>query len=61
MSFLDNVPLASVLTVGAAILATIAYLNGDLTVFEALGAFGITTVGAGQVGQARNGAGRGVK
>lgn len=61
MTLLDKVPLATVLAIGGAALAFIAYLNGDLTVFEALGVFGLNTLGAGQLGQARNGAGRGVK
>jgi hypothetical protein len=60
-SFLDNVPLATVLSIIGSALATIAYFNGDLTIFEALAAWGVVNVGAGQLGVARNGSGRGTK
>lgn len=61
MSLFDKIPLATVMTIGAGIVALIAYLNGDLSVTEALAAWGIVGIGAGQVGEARNGAGRGLK
>lgn len=59
--FLDNIPAATITHIGGIVIATIAYLNGDLSVFQALAAVGIVGVGAGQLGVARNGAGRGVK
>jgi len=61
VSVLDNLPLATLLTLGAAALAFVAYLNNDLTVFEALAAFGITTGGAGVLGKARADSGKGVR
>ena len=61
MNLLDRIPLATVMTVGGGILALLGYLNKDLSIFEALAAWGIVGVGAGQVGEARNNAGRGVK
>jgi hypothetical protein len=59
--FLADLPLATIMTIGSGILSLIAYLNGDLNVTQALAAWGIVGVGAGQVGQARNGSGRGLK
>lgn len=61
MSFLDHIPLATITHIGGGIIALIAYLNGDLDVFQALAVWGIVGVGAGQLGVARNGSGRGVK
>lgn len=61
LSFLDELPLATIMTLGGGIVALIAYLQGDLSVLEALAAWGVVGVGGGQVGVARNGAGRGVK
>lgn len=61
MKALDRLPLATVMTVGGGILALIGYLNKDISIFEALAAWGIVGVGGGQVGEARNGAGRGLK
>lgn len=58
---LGDLPLATVMTVGAGVVALIAYLNGDLSVTEALAAWGVTGIGAGQLGRARNEAGRGVR
>ena len=58
---LDDLPLGTILTIGAALLSAVAYLLGDLTVFEALGVFGVTTIGAGQIGQARAASGKGVR
>lgn len=58
---LDDFPVATVGFIAGVIVTVIAYINGDLTVFEALAAFGFSGVGAGAIGHARNGAGRGVK
>ncbi len=59
--FIDNLPVATITAIGGGILALIGYLNGDLSIFQALAAWGITSAGGGAVGHARNGAGRGVK
>lgn len=61
MNLLDDFPLATFLAIAAVVLSTIAYINGDISFFEALSASGIGTAGAGVLGHARNGAGRGVK
>lgn len=61
MKFLDDVPLATLTAIGGGVLALIGYLNGDLSIFEALAAWGITSAGGGAVGHARNQAGRGLK
>ena len=61
MSFLDDLPLGTLLTIGGAILAFVAYLNNDMSALEALAVFGVTTVGAGQIGQARAQSGKGVR
>jgi len=58
---LDEIPLATVTALGGGVLALIGYLNGDLSIFEALAAWGITSTGGGFVGTARNNAGRGLK
>lgn len=61
MNFLDKLPLATLMTVGGGLLAFVGYLNKDLSIFEALAAWGVVGVGGGQVGEARNQAGRGLK
>lgn len=61
MSILDKLPAATLTHIGGIVIATIAYLNGDLSVFQALAAVGIVGIGAGQLGVARNGSGRGLK
>jgi hypothetical protein len=60
-ALLDDLPLATLTAIGGGILALVGYLNHDLSIFEALAAWGITSAGGGGVGFARNGAGRGVK
>lgn len=61
MSFLDNVPVATLQTIAGIVLAVIAYVSKDISIFQAFVAVGANTAGAGLVGHARNGAGRGVK
>jgi hypothetical protein len=61
MKLLDELPLATITALGGGVLALIGYLNGDLSIFEALAAWGITSAGGGGVGVARNQAGRGLK
>lgn len=58
---LDKVPLATLQAIAGFVIVTIAYLNNDLTVFQALLAVGANGVGAGVLGHARNQAGRGLK
>jgi hypothetical protein len=58
---LDNVPLATPAWLASAVIIVIAYLSNDLTAFQALAAFGVTGLGAGALGHARNGAGRGLR
>lgn len=60
-NLLDHLPLATIMALGGGALALIGYLNHDLTITEALAAWGIVGIGGGQVGRARNEAGRGVK
>lgn len=61
MSFLDDIPVATIQTIGGIVLATLAYVSNDLSIFQAFVAVGANTAGAGAIGFARNGAGRGVK
>lgn len=61
MNLLDNVPVATLSFIAGAAVALIGYLNHDLSVFQALAAVGIVGFGGGKIGEARNGAGRGVK
>lgn len=58
---LDHVPIATLQAIAGIVLAVIAYLNNDLTIFQAFIAVGANTAGAGALGHARNGAGRGIK
>jgi len=61
MSFLDDIPVATLQTIAGIILAIIAYVSNDLSIFQAFAAVGINTAGAGAIGVARNQAGRGVR
>lgn len=56
-----DLPHATLLTYVAIALSVIGYLNGTLTLEQAFVASGVGTAGAGVLGVARNGAGRGVK
>jgi hypothetical protein len=58
---LDDFPLATVQTLAGIVIAVAAYINHDISVAMALLAVGGNTAGAGLVGHARNGAGRGVR
>lgn len=60
-TLLDDLPLATLTALGGGVLALIGYLNGDLSIFQALAAWGITSAGGGGIGVARNQAGRGLK
>ena len=61
MDLFDDVPVATLSFIASAVVAVIAYVNNDLTAFEALAAVGVVGFGAGKVGEARNQAGRGLK
>ncbi len=61
LSFLNDIPLASVIAVAAVIGGLIALIAGDISFEEFLVGIGATTAGAGILGQARNGAGHGVR
>lgn len=61
MHFLDDVPLATFLSVAVLVVVVIGYLSNDLTLEETLLYFGVGTAGAGAIGHARNGAGRGMR
>lgn len=61
MKFLDDMPMATLQALAGIVLAIIAYISKDLTIFQAFAAVGINTAGAGAIGVARNQAGRGVR
>lgn len=61
MKFFDEMPLGTITAIGGGILALIGYLNNDISIFEALAAWGITSAGGGGIGVARNQAGRGLR
>jgi len=61
MSILDDVPIATLQAIAGLVLAIIAYVSKDISITQAFFAVGANTAGAGVLGQARNGAGRGVK
>lgn len=56
-----DLPHATLLTYAAIVLSVIGYLNDTLTLEQAFVASGVGTAGAGVLGVARNGSGRGVK
>ena len=61
MSFLDDVPMATIQALAGIVLAVIAYVSNDISIFQAFVAVGANTAGAGAIGVARNQAGRGIK
>lgn len=61
MSLLNDLPLATLQTLVGIGLAVLAYINNDLTIFQAFVAVGANTAGAGAIGHARTGAGRGLR
>jgi hypothetical protein len=58
---IDKLPVATLMAYAAVVVCVVAYLNGDITVTEALVGLGVTSFGAGKLGQARNEAGRGLR
>lgn len=64
MSLLEkfwNLPRATIIADVVIVLVVIAYLQGTISFEEAILALGAGTAGAGVLGHARNGSGRGVK
>jgi len=61
MGFLDDLPMATLVSIAAIVIVVIGYIDNDLTVEEALLAVGAATGGAGVLGHARNGANRGMR
>ena len=58
---LDDIPMATILAIASVVIVIVAYVSNDLNVDEALLALGAALGGAGVLGHARNGAGRGVR
>jgi hypothetical protein len=61
LELLNKLPLASVLAVLAAVGGVIALASGSISYDEFLIGLGVTTGGAGVLGEARNRAGHGVR
>lgn len=61
MSFLNDLPVASLTFIAGTVLVIVATLTGELGITEALKDIGYVGVGSGAIGFARNGAGRGVR
>lgn len=58
---LDNLPIATILSLVAVVVVVIGYIRNDLTIEEALVALGAATGGAGVLGVARAQSGKGVR
>ena len=58
---LDNLPIATILSLVAVVVVVIGYIRNDLTIGEALVALGAATGGAGVLGVARAQSGKGVR
>lgn len=58
---LDNVPVATLTFLVSVALVVIAYISNDLSIEDAFVCLGLAGGGAGAIGHARNGAGRGVR
>jgi len=58
---LDNLPLASLISVVSVIVIVIAYIRNDLSIEDALVSLGAATGGAGVLGIARAQSGKGVR
>jgi hypothetical protein len=61
MSFLDDLPMATVLALAGVIVTIIAYVSNDISFETAMVSLGAELGGAGVIGHARNGAGRGMR
>lgn len=58
---LDDLPIATLISIASIILAVIAYVSGDLSIEEAFLAVGAVTGGSGVLGVARAQSGKGVR
>ena len=58
---LDDLPIATLISIASIVLAVIAYVNGDLSIEEAFLAVGAVTGGSGVLGVARAQSGKGVR
>lgn len=58
---LDDLPIATLISIASIILAVIAYVSGDLSIEEAFLAVGAATGGSGVLGVARAQSGKGVR
>ncbi len=61
MSFLDNLPLGTIITIAGIIGAIIALINNSITFEQFMLAIGATSGGAGLIGYARAASGKGVR
>lgn len=61
MDFLDDLPMATLVSIASIVIIVIAYVSNDLSVGDALLALGASLGGAGVLGHARNGANRGMR
>lgn len=61
MKFLDNLPLASIISLAAVVIVVVAYISNDLTVDQALKALGYSVGGVGVLGIARAASNKGVR
>jgi len=61
LSFLDDIPMATVIAIAGIIGSIIALIAGDIDFDNFMLAIGATTAGAGVLGVARNQAGKGLR
>lgn len=61
MDFLNDLPLATLTFLAGIVIVVVACIRNDISVEEGLKLIGYVGVGAGVVGHARNGAGRGMR
>lgn len=61
MSFLDDIPVASITFLASVVVVVIAYVSNDLNVEEAFEALALAGGGSFGIGYVRNQAGRGVR
>ncbi len=61
MSFLDDLPLATLVSIASIVIVVIAYISNELNVQDALVALGAVLGGTGVVGLARAQSGKGTR
>jgi hypothetical protein len=61
MSILDDLPLATIVSIVAIVVTVIAYLNNDISFEDAMTALGVGVGGAGLLGIARAQSGKGTR